>query len=456
MCRLPTSPVRAPNLQHSALKVHCPCAPPCRRRRGGGSPQRLPRKFRNHAGQPRAAGDRRVRRRAAGAWLGRVLQPVVAAPACEASPRQRPEHLVSATQLLCPPCIAPTSFKHSPPSSLGRLAHAEHLPIAPRPPTKHPQIIPKTLAVNAAKDATDLVARLRAFHYTAQSKPGSEALARVRAAEAWEEGGRGLGSMPVRPAAQSARVSPPRASRLQAACSFVQSLFKHTLCSLCSCCPPAAAAEWPGFGARRDSGQHRGGGGGAGAVKDEDCAGAQHGAAGGAAGGGGGGGGAAACVGSSGSDGGGSHCGGCSGWPGPRLRPRKAAPPDVLLTCPLNPGTLLTVVRAVCHGGGHHHPAHRRPHTPGARGAGGGGALSTGASGAWTRCSPRCLARCTVWCRSVHTHVKLTLQRCSLVCPEPEKQEGGRSADGAALGARSSRRTALPRFVSLSCCLSQP
>ncbi|PSC75680.1 T-complex 1 subunit alpha [Micractinium conductrix] len=39
-------------------------------------------------------------------------------------------------------------------------------------------IIPKTLAVNAAKDATDLVARLRAFHYTAQSKPGSEALAR--------------------------------------------------------------------------------------------------------------------------------------------------------------------------------------------------------------------------------------------------------------------------------------
>ncbi len=42
------------------------------------------------------------------------------------------------------------------------------------------QIIPKTLAVNAAKDATDLVARLRAFHYTAQSKEGKGELARVR------------------------------------------------------------------------------------------------------------------------------------------------------------------------------------------------------------------------------------------------------------------------------------
>ncbi|KAL4428049.1 hypothetical protein ABPG75_002138 [Micractinium tetrahymenae] len=39
-------------------------------------------------------------------------------------------------------------------------------------------IIPKTLAVNAAKDATELVARLRAFHYTAQSKEGKEELAR--------------------------------------------------------------------------------------------------------------------------------------------------------------------------------------------------------------------------------------------------------------------------------------
>jgi len=32
-------------------------------------------------------------------------------------------------------------------------------------------VIPKTLAVNAAKDATELVAKLRAYHYTAQTKP---------------------------------------------------------------------------------------------------------------------------------------------------------------------------------------------------------------------------------------------------------------------------------------------
>lgn len=31
-------------------------------------------------------------------------------------------------------------------------------------------VIPKTLAVNAAKDATDLVAKLRAYHYTSQLK----------------------------------------------------------------------------------------------------------------------------------------------------------------------------------------------------------------------------------------------------------------------------------------------
>lgn len=49
------------------------------------------------------------------------------------------------------------------------------------PPLPAPQVIPKTLAVNAAKDATDLVARLRAFHYTAQSKEGKAELARVRA-----------------------------------------------------------------------------------------------------------------------------------------------------------------------------------------------------------------------------------------------------------------------------------
>ena len=32
-------------------------------------------------------------------------------------------------------------------------------------------VIPKTLAVNAAKDATELVAKLRAYHYTAQVHP---------------------------------------------------------------------------------------------------------------------------------------------------------------------------------------------------------------------------------------------------------------------------------------------
>lgn len=37
-------------------------------------------------------------------------------------------------------------------------------------------VLPKTLAVNAAKDATDLVARLRAFHHTAQSQPDKKSL----------------------------------------------------------------------------------------------------------------------------------------------------------------------------------------------------------------------------------------------------------------------------------------
>lgn len=32
-------------------------------------------------------------------------------------------------------------------------------------------VIPKTLAANAAKDATELVAKLRAYHYTAQVPP---------------------------------------------------------------------------------------------------------------------------------------------------------------------------------------------------------------------------------------------------------------------------------------------
>ena len=31
-------------------------------------------------------------------------------------------------------------------------------------------MIPKTLAVNAAKDATELVSKLRAYHYTAQTR----------------------------------------------------------------------------------------------------------------------------------------------------------------------------------------------------------------------------------------------------------------------------------------------
>ena len=39
-------------------------------------------------------------------------------------------------------------------------------------------IIPKTLAVNAAKDATDLIAKLRAYHYTAQNKKEKQHLAK--------------------------------------------------------------------------------------------------------------------------------------------------------------------------------------------------------------------------------------------------------------------------------------
>lgn len=38
-------------------------------------------------------------------------------------------------------------------------------------------VIPKTLAVNAALDATDLVARLRAAHYKSQTEKGKEELA---------------------------------------------------------------------------------------------------------------------------------------------------------------------------------------------------------------------------------------------------------------------------------------
>jgi chaperonin GroEL (HSP60 family) len=38
-------------------------------------------------------------------------------------------------------------------------------------------IIPKTLAVNAACDSTDLVARLRAYHNTAQTDPSKKSYA---------------------------------------------------------------------------------------------------------------------------------------------------------------------------------------------------------------------------------------------------------------------------------------
>jgi T-complex protein 1 subunit alpha len=37
-------------------------------------------------------------------------------------------------------------------------------------------VIPKQLAVNAAKDSTDLVAKLRAYHNTSQIKPEHEEL----------------------------------------------------------------------------------------------------------------------------------------------------------------------------------------------------------------------------------------------------------------------------------------
>ena len=38
-------------------------------------------------------------------------------------------------------------------------------------------VLPKTLSVNAAKDATELVAALRAFHYKAQTSPDSKQMA---------------------------------------------------------------------------------------------------------------------------------------------------------------------------------------------------------------------------------------------------------------------------------------
>lgn len=44
-------------------------------------------------------------------------------------------------------------------------------------PSSLSQVIPKTLAVNAAKDATELVAKLRAYHHKAQNKSDKAHLA---------------------------------------------------------------------------------------------------------------------------------------------------------------------------------------------------------------------------------------------------------------------------------------
>jgi len=41
-------------------------------------------------------------------------------------------------------------------------------------PSSRTQVIPKTLSVNAAQDATDLVAALRAEHFKAQTVAGEE------------------------------------------------------------------------------------------------------------------------------------------------------------------------------------------------------------------------------------------------------------------------------------------
>jgi len=55
------------------------------------------------------------------------------------------------------------------------LGSREQLPVAEF--AEALMVIPKTLAVNAAKDAIDLVAKLRAYHYTSQMKPGKEKFA---------------------------------------------------------------------------------------------------------------------------------------------------------------------------------------------------------------------------------------------------------------------------------------
>lgn len=55
------------------------------------------------------------------------------------------------------------------------LGSREQLPVAEFADAL--MVIPKTLAVNAAKDAIDLVAKLRAYHYTSQMKSGKEKFA---------------------------------------------------------------------------------------------------------------------------------------------------------------------------------------------------------------------------------------------------------------------------------------
>ena len=61
-------------------------------------------------------------------------------------PEERPAPLLSICTSACGPLTAPPSL--FPPSP--------------------PEVIPKPLSVDAAKDATELVAKLRAYHYTAQ------------------------------------------------------------------------------------------------------------------------------------------------------------------------------------------------------------------------------------------------------------------------------------------------
>lgn len=69
-------------------------------------------------------------------------------------------------------CLADCSI-HAEMSTMEAITHSATLNLVV-------QIIPKTLAVNAAKDATELVAKLRAFHYSAQTNPEKKALAQVQ------------------------------------------------------------------------------------------------------------------------------------------------------------------------------------------------------------------------------------------------------------------------------------